>query len=348
MRTHNLLLLFLGLLCSCKSPSTPKTFQIDAPTYNTFPVNASIRAIEAIDELNMWFAAGKGLFGYTEDGGKNWIQDSIRIGDKPLEFRGIAITDAAVFLLGTGSPAHLLRSENKGKSWEVVYSESLPTTYYNSLKFWDEEEGIAVGDPTDGCLSVIITRDRGKSWQKLSCESLPEAAEGEAGFAASNTNIALAGDHVWLATGGAKARIIHSSDRGENWEVFDTPIIQGRQMTGIFSVDFLDEKHGIIFGGDWEKQEAQQKTKAITKDGGKTWRLVSNGDKPGFRSCVQYVPQSKGKGIVAVGSPGISYSSDSGESWTNLNDEGYYTIRMTKSGNAAWLAGKNRIMKMSW
>lgn len=348
MRTHNLLLLFLGILFSCENPSPKNDFQIATPTYNTFPVNASIRAIEVIDELNMWFAAGKGLFGYTEDGGKSWKQDSIKMGDKPLEFRAIAITKAAVFLLGTGSPAHLLRSENKGESWELVYTESLPSTYYNSLKFWDEKEGIAVGDPTDGCLSVIITRDGGKSWKKLSCESLPAAAEGEAGFAASNTNIALSGDHVWLATGGAKARIIHSTDRGKSWEAHETPIIQGGQMTGIFSVDFIDEKNGIIFGGDWEKQEAQDKTKAITNDGGRTWRLVSNGDKPGFRSCVQYIPQSQGREILAVGSPGISYSKDAGESWVNLNEEGYYTIRIADSGRSAWLAGKNRIMKMSW
>ncbi|MDW3646946.1 MAG: YCF48-related protein [Bacteroidia bacterium] len=342
------LLLLLSLVFSCKETSLEKSFQIKTPTFDTFPINASVRAIEVVDELNMWFAAGEGMFGYTEDGGNSWTQDSIKIGDKPLEFRAIAITEEAVFLLSTGSPAYLLRSENKGQSWEEVYKEELPGTYYNSLKFWDKMEGIAVGDPTESCLSVIITRDGGKTWKKVSCESLPQAAEGEAGFAASNTNIALRGDHVWLATGGAKARIIHSADKGRSWEVYDTPIIQGGQMTGIFSVDFLDEKNGIIFGGDWEKQDAQQKTKAITNDGGKTWRLVSNGDTPGFRSCVQYVPGSSGKGILAVGSPGISYSMDAGESWVNLNDEGFYTIRIADSGKAAWLAGKNRIMKMSW
>ena len=74
------------------------------------------------------------------------------------------------------------------------------------MVFWDEQEGIAIGDEIGGCLSVIITRDGGKSWQKLPCDQLPDYIPHEGGFAASNTNIAVRGQHAWIGTGGARSR----------------------------------------------------------------------------------------------------------------------------------------------
>ena len=87
-----------------------------------------------------------------------------------------------------------------------------------------------MGDPLGGCLSVIITRDGGATWSAVSCEDLPTAEE--AAFAASNGNIVLLGDEVWIASGGVASRIFRSSDRGRTWEVVETPILQGGAMTG--------------------------------------------------------------------------------------------------------------------
>lgn len=296
----------------------------------------------------MWYAGSKGKWGYTEDEGKTWHHDSIQIEGLELEFRSIAITKEAVFLLNVGSPALLFRSTDKGSTWEIVYKEEDPATFYNSMAFWDDEEGIAVGDPIEGCLSVLITRDGGFSWGKLSCDLLPSVFENEAGFAASNTNIALYGDHAWLVSGGAKARVFHSPDRSASWEVFETPIIQGGKMTGIFSVDFYDKNKGIIFGGDWENQSGNKSNKAITSDGGKSWKLIADGQEPGYRSCVQYVRGTKSQEIFAVGMPGISYSGDFGQTWKALSNHSFYTIRFPDSANFAWLAGKNALAKMEW
>lgn len=350
MHTKLALGILFFLLFSCKKTPTHKEKEdfLFAPQMSTFPIEGSVRAIEMVNDETLWFATGKGKYGYTEDGGKSWQLDSIQTEGKNLEFRAIDIVGESVFLLSSGSPANLFKSTDKGKNWELVYQEDFPDTYYNSLKFWDEKEGIAVGDPVGPCLSVIITRNGGNSWEKLPCEILPETQKGEAGFAASNTNIAAYGDHVWLATGGAKARIMYSKDRGRNWKIAETPIAQGGKMTGIFSVDFVNEKEGIIFGGDWENQGIKNKCKAMTSDGGKTWNLIGDGEGPSFRSCVQYVPNKAGKEIFAVGSPGISFSKDAGLSWNKLSSDGYYTIRIGNSGKVAWLAGRNKIMRMSW
>lgn len=354
MSKYYLLLLLSFSVLACQNTNTPQTPENNSPLSSTpkiisTAVPSSVRAIEVIDEQHAWFSGSGGVYGYSQDAGKNWTIDSIRREGLDFGFRALAITDSAIFLLSTGSPALLFRSQNGGESWKTQYKEDHPDAYYNALKFWDNKTGIAVGDPTEAnCLSILMTRDGGDTWFKIPCGELPAIADSEAGFAASNTNIALAGDHAWLATGGEKARVFHTPDRGQSWEVFETPIQQGGQMTGIYSVAFRDEANGIIWGGDWNNKDSTIATKAITTDGGKSWTLFNDGAAPAFRSCVQYVPQSGGKEIFAIGSPGMSYSSDSGHTWTQLNEENFYSIRINNAGKTAWLAGKNRVAYMSW
>lgn len=321
--------------------------EIINPIFTEYPVSCSIRALEVVDENTIWFGGNNGMYGYTTNGGAQWHIDSISMGGKLLEFRAIAITSKSIFLLNVGSPAYLLKSDDKGASWKIVYQENHPDIFYDCMKFWDDDHGIAMGDPTDGCLSVIITEDGGNHWNKIDCSVLPATVEGEAAFAASNTNISLSGNHAWIASGGKKARIFHSPDRGKSWKVYDTPIQQGGTMTGIFSTDFYDQNTGIIFGGDWENQGDNTGNKALTQDGGVSWNSLTEGAGPGYRSCVQYIPGSEGKGLIAVGIPGISYSSNSGQTWQEIDKTDFYTIRFTPSGKVAWLAGKNKLAKMA-
>ncbi len=315
---------------------------------DTFPVQSSIRALEVVDDQTVWFAGSGGVFGYTENSGQTWTIDSIKTDTLIPHFRAIAVTGEAVFLLCIASPALLYRSVDNGKNWDIVYREDHPAAFYDAMVFWDDQEGIAMGDPTDGCLSVIVTRDGGENWQKIDCSDLPPAAEGEAAFAASNSNISVYGDNVWIATGGARARVFHSADRGNSWQVYDTPIVAGGQMTGIFTAHFWDENNGIIFGGNWEQQDQNTKNKALTNDGGHSWYLASEGFYPGYRSCVRYAPDGAGKLLLATGIPGTSWSKDGGNSWQPLDDAAFYTIRFGSSYRTAWVAGNRKVGKIRW
>lgn len=338
------LLLVILLTISCSS-ETEKTFTSVEIT-PVFTDSLSIRAITPLDENAVWFAANNGRVGLID--GATPKLATIQYEDSILAFRSIAKTKKAVFVLSIANPAVLYKigvNNREATNIEEVYVEEAETVFYDAMAFWNDKEGIAMGDPTDGCLSVIITRNGGNTWTKISCDKLPETDKGEAAFAASNSNIALHGNHAWIVSGGKRARIFHSADKGETWEVFETPIIQGKAMTGIYSVDFFDDKTGVIFGGNWEAQEFNEGNKAITKDGGKTWKLVSNGKGPGYRSSVRFVPGTKGKGIVAVGSPGISYSPDQGETWEELATEGFYALEFVND-TVAFASGRNKISKL--
>ena len=335
------------MLINCCQVNSGSAQKID-PKFTTYPTDCNIRAIEVLDSYNVWYAGSKGRFGYTVDGGINWQVDSIVHPDSDLEFRSIAVTSEAVMLLSVASPAYLFRSSDQGSTWEIVYQEDHPDAFYDSMKFWDDQTGIAMGDPTDDCLSVIITTDGGRNWSKLDCSELPESIEGEAAFAASNSNLSLYEQHAWMVSGGSKARIFHTPDRGKSWVVHQTPILEGKTMTGIFSVDFYDHSSGVVFGGDWENKAVNRSNKAITKDGGHTWQLINDGQDPGYRSCVQFVPGSDAKEMFAVGPLGLSYTRDGGDSWQHIELLDFYTIRLAKEQRIAWLAGKEQIAKMEW
>lgn len=351
-----LFMLALVLFCaiSCKQAEPAATQHVEVPatlqiqTIDTFAVQSSVRALEVVDAQTIWWAGSEGRYGFTTDGGQHWTIDSLRLDTLVPHFRAIAVTQEAVFLLSIASPALLFRSTDQGQNWDLVYREEHPAAFYDAMAFWDQEHGIAMGDPTDGCLSVILTQDGGKHWTKVDCNLLPPTAEGEAAFAASNSNIALFGQQAWLVSGGKKARVFHSPDRGQSWSVYETPIAQGGQMTGIFSADFYDEQQGIIFGGDWNEKDRNSGNKATSKDGGRTWQLLVDGEGPGYQSCIRYLPESEGKALLSCGIPGINYSADAGQSWQKLSQESWYTLRFGPTWQTTWLAGNGKIGRINW
>ncbi|MBT8317867.1 MAG: oxidoreductase [Lutibacter sp.] len=306
--------------------------------------STSIRAIEILNDSAVVYAGSVGDIGILLDNGniskfKKIITDSVA-----PHFRALALNKKSIYALNVGNPALLYKIESSKAT--LVYTEYHEKVFYDSMKFFDNMNGIAMGDPTGDCLSIIITRDGGNSWFKIDCNNLPQIYEGEAAFAASNTNIAIVGENAWIATGGLKSRIFHTSDMGVTWNVYNTPIIQGENTTGIYSIDFYNEKQGIICGGDYTDKFGNSANKAITNDGGKTWQVVSENKEPKYVSCVQFVPKTDGKEVFAVSTNGIFYSNDAGVNWEKVSDDGFYTIRFV-SDKSAWLSGNEVIAKMT-
>ncbi len=315
------------------------------PKANIEPIivsKANFRAIEVLNDSTLWFANSKGEVGHiTLNGKRNYytFTDTIK-----KHFRAISSTKHNLFALTIGSPARLYKftKNNFDIPAKLVYFEKHPKAFYDAMVFSDNNRGIAMGDPTDTCLSVLITNDGGNSWVKKSCKNLPESFEGEAAFAASNSNIVSFKNKVWMVTGGLKSRIFISKNKGKSFKVYNTPFIHGKPTTGIYSLAFYKNKNGIICGGDYTDKNAMLNNKAISSDGGKTWQIVSNNKLPGYISCVQYVPNTKGTNLIAVSTKGIYFSDDKGNSWHKLSDKGFYTIRFS-SKNIAFLGGYGKI-----
>ncbi|RZN80275.1 MAG: oxidoreductase [Winogradskyella sp.] len=353
---RNLILCFLIVICfSCDKNKKFSTKKIETKS----PISKveiqtllqdsllNVRAIEIDEKGALSFASSNGKIGgnlFYGNQERIEVREQLKLDTTNLNFRSLATpNNRHGFVLSITSPAMLYKIDIN--SIRLVYKESHPKAFYDSMDFWNDKEGIAMGDPTDDCISIIITRDGGETWTKLSCDDLPKAIEGEAAFAASDTNIATVGNETWIATGGMASRILYSADKGKSWEIYNAPIAQGKPTTGIYSLDFYDAKNGFAIGGDYTKPNDTIANKIRTQDGGKTWQIMADGKSPGYRSCVQYMPNSNAQELVTVGFKGIDYSNDAGESWKHLSDEGFYTIRFVND-SMAYAAGRGRISKL--
>lgn len=337
------LLFFCVVMCaffSCKKETTIKKTGINSVVVTTILKDSllNVRALE-INNGNIAIATSNGeilLLKNDENEFKElFSNDTIQ---NP-NFRALAYTEASIFTVSIANPALLY------KDGVLVYKEEHDKVFYDAIEFWNNNEGIAIGDTTDDCLSIIVTRDGGNTWSKISCNKLPKGKFGA--FAASDTNIAIIGNKTWVATGGINSTVLYSADKGSTWQSFNTPIIQGLDTTGIYSIDFYNETLGFAIGGDYTKPEANFKNKIRTIDGGKTWELVSEGTGPGYRSCVQFVPNKKGEELVVVGFNGVDYSPDSGETWKHLSDDSFYTLRFLND-SIAYAAGKGSVARLKF
>ncbi|PTX62852.1 hypothetical protein C8N46_102252 [Kordia periserrulae] len=329
-----------------KKEKTPRNIFSTVEITPIFNDSVSIRAIDITPTNDLVYGGNNNTIGYYNAKThqhtnllKGKVSDSVNV-----SFRAVAHVNNTTFGISIVNPALLYKISKNGDVM-LVYKETHEKVFYDAIAFWNENEGIAMGDPTDDCISIIITRDGGNTWQKVLCDELPKAKDGEAAFAASNTNIAIVGNKTWIATGGKASRILYSEDKGNSWTVYKTPMVQGIETTGMYSIDFYDEHNGFAIGGDYSKADINEANKIRTSDGGKTWQLVAENQNPGYRSCVQYVPNSEAKELVAVGFKGIDYSNDAGNTWKHLSDEGFYTIKFIND-STAYAAGKYSIAKL--
>lgn len=307
----------------------------------TIGTKSDFRGLCVVSAHVAWVSGTNGTFGRTTDGGKIWSVGTVA-GAEKLDFRDVeAFGDATAYLLsaGPGDASRIYKTIDGGKSWTMQFKNSDPAAFFDAIAFWDEKNGIALGDPVKGVFQLIVTSDGGASWKPLAAKTLSPALAGEGAFAASGTCLVTHGENdVWFATGSAKtARVFHSKDRGQNWEVSETPIVACNESSGIFSLAFRDKDHGMIVGGDFRKPDDTGVTAATTSDGGKTWTAIKS--KLPFRSAVAWTKDR----WVAVGTSGSFVSEDNGATWKLLDRENYNSVRFASTGEGWAVGPKGRI-----
>jgi photosystem II stability/assembly factor-like uncharacterized protein len=302
---------------------------------------ARLRGVSAVDENVVWASGTNGTFVRTVDGGSHWQSNTVA-GAADMDFRDIHAVDAnTAYLLsiGEGEKSRIYKTTDAGRSWTLQFTNRDPKGFLDGFAFWDASNGIAFGDPPSnvaGRFVILRTSDGGSSWKTIPDENMPPALSGEAAFAASGTSIAVAGrDHVWIATGGAAARVFHSSDRGLTWSVAATPIVNGPSSAGIFSIHALTPQHLVIAGGDYQKEKEPSANFATSADAGRTW--VSGPQLPGYRSAIAQAGQFE----IAVGPSGTDYRPMRGGPWISIGTVGYDAISFLPGRTVGWAVGQD-------
>lgn len=310
----------------------------------TVPSKASFRGLSAVDDNIIWVSGTEGTVLRTTDAGKTW--DALKVPKaEDLDFRGIRAFDATTAVLMSSGPAEkgqarIYRTTDAGKTWKLVLEEKTKGAFFDAVAFLDIKHGILLGDPVDGHFMVYTTTDGGETWQRVAPEKLPAALPNEGAFAASNSCLAVEGaSNAWFATGGASvARVFRSTNLGQSWFVFNTPVQPHNASTGIFSLVFQGELHGMAVGGDYQKPDAVFPNPLVANDGGRAWHGI--GQPQGrFLSSIVVAPSATHipGTFYAAGPSGIFSLSPIGQ-WVQHSDLAVNVIAFP-SAKSGWAAG---------
>jgi photosystem II stability/assembly factor-like uncharacterized protein len=277
----------------------------------------------------VWASGTGGTVLRSEDTGYLWQQCATPPGASKLDFRGIWAWDAQTVLVlssGPGDQSRLYQTTDGCSSWKLLFTNPDAAGFWDGILFLDRQRGVIYGDPvpdaarTHLVFPLCITIDRGSTW--IPDPKSPQPLPGESVFAASNSAMTAYERRIWLGTG--RARVLRGNGAGD-WLSAQTPLASGNDSSGVFSVAFRDQKHGIAVGGDYRKPEAATGTAAYTSDGGEHWSAPRQ-PPHGYRSAVAW--DAKDRAWITVGSNGSDISYDDGDTWQWLDSGNWNALSL--------------------
>ncbi len=352
------------MLCTAQEPAT-----IHQPRL-TPQVSGTTQLLIAVSPVNskvVWAAGTGGTYVLTTDGGNTW-KAGVVPGAENLQFRDVqGVSDKVAYLMSIGDNTtdfRIYKTFDGGATWNVQFVNHTASAFYDCFAFWEPNRGVTHSDSVNGVFPDVRTLS-GQHWHSLS-GSMPPALAGEASFSSSGTCITTQGDsNAWITTGGATvSRILATTDGGNTWNAYDTPLISNPSAGGL-SVAFRDAMHGMVGGGDLAVNYRIQT--ATSEDGGHSWTLTSKPPIGGTIFCLAYangmtLNQNVSTNhdfdrtvvITAEDAPNFdkgaaAWTPDEGQTWYRLaNASGYWAVAFANP-KAGWFVGNNgQILKISF
>ena len=338
------------------------TIQPPTLTPQTSGTTQLLIAVSPVNSQIVWAAGTGGTYVVTTDGGNTW-RAGVVPGTDQFQFRAVhGVSDKVAYLMSIGNDPdnfRIYKTTDGGATWELQFKNEAANAFYDCFAFWTPNRGITHSDSVHGIFPDIRTTN-GTTWESIGA-NMPPALPGEASFSASGTCITSQGENnAWIATGGSTiARILATTDGGDTWNAYDTPLVSS-PSSGAISVAFRDASHGIVGGGDLSSND--HAGAATSSDGGQTWTLTNKPPVPGAFFCLAYA-RGLGNGdpefdrtvvVTAETEPDFDSGSavwtpDEGTTWLSLpNVSGYWAVAFANP-QAGWFVGNNgQILKISF
>lgn len=331
-----LYLVAVGSLLSCASIPTPQSFREKTTTrilqYGPDSVHARGIAVEG----NYIYTANDNGYVYQYDLKNNSFKQLTQL--QQVELRDIHVISEDYFLaLQSSDRSSLLLS--KGLVEQLV-DPFLRRTFLDGFDITENGHGIVMGDPISSRLQVAVTSDYGLTWEPCMSDIL-KADEGEAGFAASGSNVQAITDSIFVfVSGGKTSRFFKTTDAGQSWMSVQLPFLSS-EASGPFSVHFSDLNFGIAVGGNYLAPNDTTQNCFVTFDGGYNWSAPPK-TTSGYKSSVIEL-----KGVwYACGTNGIDFSLDQGFSWHKLSDENCFALGVG-NGKVYATMTKGRVLEIT-
>jgi subtilisin family serine protease/photosystem II stability/assembly factor-like uncharacterized protein len=202
---------------------------------------------------------------------------------------------------------------NGGLNWTTKLIDTI-TPFVNTFHFYNDTDGILLGDPLANVWGIANTTDAGNTWTLMN--NIPAPLPTETGFVES---VAFLGNNIWFGT--SLGRIYYSNDKGENWKVSSSSL--GNSLS---KMTFLTDSIGYAVYSVGTGNSAKQFL-GVTLDGGNTWTpgIYEFTKNLMFVAEIHAVPDAK-KVIILTSDNSVFESQDFGTSWQPVLTKKMYYV----------------------
>jgi len=282
-----------------------------------------INFMDAVDENTAWAVGSDGsggnvyetLYTKTTDGGDIWEADIIFM-DEGYGLGNICGLDgntawAAVFSTAVqDDKCGIYKTTNGGNTWTHQFEG--PYSFANNVWFFDENDGVALGDQADDYFEIWTSDDGGDTWTRVPEESFSgvEVVPGEYGW--TGCMEAVGDNTIIFGTHAPEGNAYISHDRGLTWFGSYTGCAGTGLNPGVNELAFKDPMNGLAAHDNGATYDLY-----TTSDGGENWEEITPTGTP-YAAGLSYVPGTDNMYIstgAAEGYYGASYSIDGGHTW---------------------------------
>lgn len=290
--------------------------------------------LSAADSNVVWGSTQSGSdFTRTVDGGITWSSGMISNAAGLASSMIFGLDSLTAYVAMYGNNPGIFMTSDGGNHWVHQASASFnnPASYPDIVHFFNENEGITMGDPVNNEFEIYTTIDGGANWVILPGANIPDPLAAEWGIIGYYSAVH---DTIWFGT--SEGRVYKSVDKGLNWTVSVVPGMSGK----LVKPTFRNGSHGLLLDGLWGGGLLSE-----TFDGGETWIQI-NYTGSGYHGDIAYVPGTENTWVRSgydPGNSGSAYSFDGGHTWTDFigtNGTPYYPMAWVNN-HCGWAGGIN-------
>jgi PKD repeat protein len=251
-------------------------------------------------------------FTRTTNGGLTWTPGTITFTNSTTY--GIAnlfpfndtVCIAAMYPSTAANGGVIVKTIDGGLTWSILpNSPSYSTSWLNLVYFFNQNEGLCMGDPTSTTAGskylIYTTSDGGNTWTQTPNANIPGCTASETGI----VNLCDgAGGSFWFGT--TKGRVYKTTDKGLTWTV----TVTGLGTSAAVTPRFKDANVGFAIGDNYTTAAYIGIKKTI--DGGATWTALTPSGFYVKSPNLDYVPGTTSMWVDGSAGPshGSAYSLD--------------------------------------